>query len=393
VWATALAAALPLACLLAPRQAHADAPPAMDYNKPSSCLEDGKGMRWRVQCDAGTKVCLYAPESELDDGGNRIRPLERVPDCEGTGLFDQEALTRDGYRLVPGLPPTPYGWYRDRYGKIFQFNFDLHRRLYVGGAWAPEYRDGTAKLGRSLIDFGLLEYQSFTDERNPTRHRLRIVEGEVRLAPFTANGYLLRYDVSHRRQDPLFRLTTFFGEPRRSDYKMNLGIFLEAVGLEAQSTPQGNVTLWRYGTGHLTFDLWQSSDMYSYLRVRGGAALERILTENSALPDRSAFTPGGAIDADFTLDANGFHHIVATGSVESPQFFAQRSQDKRSSALRGKGEISYEVIALAINDQPISLRFATSAGRRDDLPGYPDGWVFTSTAGLRLSLWAPARDR
>jgi hypothetical protein len=62
-------------------------------------------------------------------------------------------------------------------------------------------------------------------------------------------------------------------------------------------------------------------------------------------------------------------------------------------ATRLRGEIAYEVIAMALNDQPISLRLATSAARRDDIPGFPTGWIYSATAGLRFSLWAPARAR
>ncbi|MCS6902450.1 MAG: hypothetical protein RMJ98_22555, partial [Myxococcales bacterium] len=45
-------------------------PLQMEWEKPTQCLTDGKGQGWRVQCDAETKVCIYAPDAELDAEGN-----------------------------------------------------------------------------------------------------------------------------------------------------------------------------------------------------------------------------------------------------------------------------------------------------------------------------------
>jgi hypothetical protein len=380
--------------LLLSSTVHAEeAPLQMDWEKPTRCLRDGKGLAWRVQCDAETRVCVYAPEDELDADGNRLRPLERMPPCSDEGLFDQDALRADGFRLVQGVPPTPYGWYRDRFGKVFQYNFDLHRRLYLGGGWAPEIRDGEQNARRSVIEFGLLEWQSYNPlDRNPKRHRLRLVEGELRLAPFWATGYLLRYDVSVKRRDPLVRFTTFFGEPRRYDMRSRMGMFLEVAGLEVRDTAAGNATVWRYGTTNLTFDLWQSSDLYSFFRIRGGGLVERLLLEQGATQNRTSLTPNVAAELDWTLDANGFHHLTGLASLESPRTINPRD-GQQTFATRLRGELGYEVIALALNDQPISLRFSTSATRRDDIHGFSTGWIYSATAGLRFSLWAPARNR
>jgi hypothetical protein len=373
---------------------HADeAPPQMDWDKSTQCLADGKGQVWRVQCDAETKVCIYAPDSELDAEGNRLRPLERMPVCNGEGPFDQDRLRAEGFHLMQGLPPTPYGWYRDRFGKVFQYNFDLHRRMYLGGGWAPELRGGDQNTRRTLIEFGLLEWQTFdNNERNPKRHRIRLLEGELRLAPFWATGYLFRYDFSVKRRDPLVRITTFFGEPRRYDIRSRMGMFMEIAGLEVRDTSQGNATLWRYGTANLTFDILQSSDLYSFLRVRGGALVDRVILERQAGQNRTSLTPNVAVDLDWTLDSNGFHHLTGLASFESPQTMGPTA-GQPTFARRLRAELGYEVIAMALNDQPISLRIATSAARRDDIPGFPTGWIYSATAGLRFSLWAPARNR
>lgn len=389
-WRAAAGLAAALFTVLVAPSVHADeGPPQMSWDLPTRCLTDGKNEMWRVQCDASTKVCIYAPDAEVDDEGRRLRPLERMPDCEDVGPFDQEALKAEGYRLEQGLPPTPYGWYRDRYGKVLQYNFDLHRRMFLGGGWAPEIRGGDQNARRTMVEFGLLEWQGYDGaDRNPTRHRLRLVEGELRLAPFWASGFLARYDLSIRRRDPLVRVTTFFGEPRRFDIRSRLGLFFEAFGLDVRDTATGNATNVRYGTANVTFDLWQSSDLYSFIRVRGGGLIEG--TKVPTYEGRVLATPNVALDLDLTLDRNGFHHLTGLAAYDAPQSLKPTAQ-LPDSYRRLRGELAYEVIALALNDQPISLRLATSAARRDDLQGFDKGWIYSATAGLRFSLWAPAR--
>lgn len=355
------------------------------------CLVDGKGALWRVQCDAATGVCIYAPDAELDSEGNRVRPLERVSECFQTAPFDQDKLRAEGYTLVQGLPPTPYGWHRDRLGKVFQYNFDLHRRVYLGGGWAPEIRRGEQNSRRSMVEFGLLELQEYSaSNRNSIRHRLRLLEGEIRLAPFWATGYLLRYDFSVRRQDPLLRVTTFLGEPRRYDLRSNVGLFFEILGLETRDTLNGSTNLWRYGTANITLDLLQSRDLASYLRVRGGALLDRVVPRDSPLGRLTSFTPNLAMDLDWTLDSNGFHHLTGLASLEVPQTIdPERGQPTHSRRVRG--ELGYEVIVMALNDQPLTMRTVVSAVKRDDLQGFSSDWAYSAIVGLRFNLWAPAR--
>ena len=88
----------------------------MDPDKSIHCERDTKGELWRIQCDPTTKVCLYAPNSELDTAGNRSKPLERARPCPVKRAFDREAMIAAGYKLVEGRPDAPHGWTRDDRG-------------------------------------------------------------------------------------------------------------------------------------------------------------------------------------------------------------------------------------------------------------------------------------
>ncbi|MDB4954989.1 MAG: hypothetical protein JWO36_2558, partial [Myxococcales bacterium] len=65
---------------------------AMDPDRPVQCARDKQGQVWRLQCNQATKVCLYAPNDELDADGNRTKPLEQVNDCTTDEPFDRAKL-------------------------------------------------------------------------------------------------------------------------------------------------------------------------------------------------------------------------------------------------------------------------------------------------------------
>src|SRR5688572_16503033 len=107
---------------------------------------------------------------------------------------------------------VPYGWWQDDRGRISQVNFDLKKRLFVGGYWG----------GRAAgVDFGLLEFQHNRGGENDFRVRVALVQGNLELAPFTARIKALHLDLSARYRNPLLRIVTFIGPPRRLDGSLN----------------------------------------------------------------------------------------------------------------------------------------------------------------------------
>ncbi|HTE53710.1 MAG TPA: hypothetical protein VK698_22805 [Kofleriaceae bacterium] len=383
------AAAVFLCCTAWPAPALADgaAMPSMDPSRPVLCIDAASpdGQRWRVQCDENSKTCLWSPDGEVDRSGVVKRDLERARSCTPAPASYLTERKTGGYQLVRALPDAPYGWERDERGRVYQVNFDLKRRLYLGAAWAPSRVAGETEAGRTTFDFGLLVWEHLRRSRSPTRHRLRLVEGEARLAPYSASLVLAHYDVSRHYDNPLVRITTFFGRPRRSDLTLHLGTWVEAGGLELHGEDQGNARLWKVATGHLTIDLWQSADLESYARARAGVGFEGA--SQDGLGDRSAVTPGGALESELTLDKRGFHHLGAEIEHERPRYI----EGSEGTAERTRARVHYEVIVIALNDQPLSLRLSAGAEKRDDIPGLADRWALTAQAGLRFSLWAPPR--
>jgi hypothetical protein len=367
---------------------------------PVQCLTDVEGNVWRVQCDEERKLCVWAPSRETEEVVDESRPpewgrpLERVRPCDSQGDF--ESLRSSGYTVVRGENDTPQGWMRDERGRVFQIKFDLHKRLFAGVSWAPSIHDAAgeaADAGRMRLDFGLFEWEDTYDTikgKAGFRHRVRLVEGDVQLAPFRADATVVHYDFSRRSNIPLVRITTFWGTPRRYDVGAHLGAWAELGHLQVDEVAPGTTeSLWRLATLHATWDVWRSSyDMSSFVRVRGGAGIERAVVEEGRA-DRDAVTPAGAVDVDLTLDDKGFHHVTAVAQLEKPQFVGA-ARDVRRSATRAQAKVAYEVIVVAINDQPLTLRVAGEAEYRNDIPDVAPGWDLRAVAGVRLSLWAPA---
>lgn len=355
--------------------------------KRTFCARDDTGKTYRLQCDAATKTCLYALDAELDDDGKAARPLDRVDDCPSEVASFQKTVP-EGFALVPAIAPAPWGWTRDARGRVFQLNFDLHRRLYVGGGVVASTLPGVPRA-RGYVDFSGLELEGTLGETSPVRHRLRLFQGEVRLAPFQAEVVGLRYDLSERRRDPLLRITTFVRRPRRSDLHLQVGFLTEVARVEILPVPgRREATVARFLSADVTVDLAQSRDLSSFVRLRMGGAFERSF---QATGERGALSPHAFAETDLTLDQRGFHHVTGLAGVELPRYYTP-DRGFAGSAKRLRADLGYEVIAFAVNDQPVTLRFAVGAQRRDDVAGLTTGTVFQGNLGLRINLWAPPRE-
>ena len=366
-------------------------PPMMDHDRPVLCARDKEGLVWRIQCDPDTKICLYAPNHELDASGNRVKSLERARDCTTDDSLDRKKLEQAGFKMVQGRPDAPWGWTRDERGRVFQVNFDLKRRMYFGAAYTPKkVIENPLESTRTSVDFGMFIFDYLSDGETPTRHRIRLFEGQVHLQPFTAELTVAHYDVSRRFLDPLLRITTFVGEPQRHDLKLNLGLWTEAGGLEIHRTSEGYSQLWKHATAQGTLDLWQSPRLDGYLRLRIGFGLEGQRDEINGY--RSAITGTTALEFDVVADDDGFHNFRIELVEEVPRYFTPYAQ-KSKYTNRMRARVQYEAIILAINDQPLTLKLAASGEKRNDIPGVPDKWAFVLDAGLRFSLWAPPRPR
>ena len=304
---------------------------------------------YRVKCDETTLRCLASPVHELEaDGTESDRPLTRLLPCNN---HLREVLKHElsAYTFVPAIADALPGWYRDERGRVMQFNFDLHRRAWLGGGWAPLWRDGEQSLSRGRADFGFTT--EFPSDHAERMHRVTLLDTTLVLGPqFSLDTALFRYDNNQRPQSPQLVVTTFIGKPRRLDLGFDMGMFLELVRVEQLRRAGTNALYYTFIDAQLTVDLWHSADLASYVRVRAGPSLEYDA------PHRFySLVPGVTFEGDLTLDRDGFHHL--TFGVEGEKlYFDPVVEDRPLHPERLKARVGYELILLAINDQPVSLR-------------------------------------
>ncbi|ADO74044.1 hypothetical protein [Stigmatella aurantiaca] len=372
--------------LLAPEEPQ----PVLRYDLPVFCVrlpptQQVPSGQHRMQCDPATHRCLISPAYELDSSGEETRrPLLRTSYCERSGPA-LEAQVQEGYRFVPAIADAPPGWYRDEQGRVMQFNFDLHRRFYLGGAWSPLWRRGVdAQTDRLRVDFGI-QTEVPSGEEDQRLHRLAFLETELYPGEQNLDITLLRYDFNVERRVPLFRITTFFGKPRRFDIGLNLGFWSEVLHQEVIEREDTELSLLTWVALHGTLDLWHSEDLSSFVRLRAGPALERDRT--NAL---NTIVPTAALEGDLTLDVDGFHHLFFGVELEKV-LLAEDVPGRPMRPERLKARVGYELILLAINDQPLSLVADGRGGWRNDMADVSPKWEWSANAGLRVSLWAPAR--
>lgn len=363
--------------------------PALRADAPIFCAEFPPTERmpsgtYRMQCDEVRKECLLAPAHELDaDGVETELPLERVRMC--TVFVQGTERAQEGYRFLPAVADAPPGWYRDERGRVMQFNFDLHRRVWLGAAWAPLWkREWPEALGRMRMDFGIRTESPADDGR--VLNRFTFLDTELFLGPHQSlDATLLRYDFSTDRDRPLLRVSTFLGKPRRFDIGADMGAWFEVLRLEQLHRDGTEASFLTIAATHATLDLWHSRDLVSFIRVRAGPSLERDRTNGF-----STLVPGAALEGDFTLDPHGFHHLRF--GVEAEKVYLDKEVEGRPlNPERLNVRAGYEAILLALNDQPLSLVLDGRGTWRSDLPGVSADWEWSAQAGLRFSLWAPAR--
>ncbi len=363
--------------------------PALVPGRTSRCFERAIGGRWRAQCDANGKRCLVAPDAELSAEGLAVAGLERVPACVTPG-WREDDLAGQGYAIVPALAEAPAGWIRDERQRVMQVSFDLNRRFWLGAGWGA---GGLPGSGAGEATAGIRWDYPFRLLGAPALARMRFLETYAAFDGDYAEATAFAVDASRAYPSPLIRITTFVGKPRRFDPPLYVGLWAEVARLETFRTETGWFDRTGVASAAVTLDLWRSRDLASFVRLRAGAGYE-----SAEQLDGAAWVPHGAVDLQLGIDRDGFHGVrftalaerlltTGTGDYQPKDAAVPRLPDGRT-RLTAKAE--YEVILLAVNDQPVTAVLDARVQKRNDVPGLPTGWEAQGTASLRFSFWAPA---
>ena len=360
--------------------------PRLDWSQPIYCVQSKDGKKLRVQCmEQGPDLhCLVAPNQQANGTG-----LERTQDCNWAYQETYDYQVASGVRMLPALAETPPGWHRDEKGRVFQVDFDLMKRFLLGVAWFPSLNvdDPASELGRVRFEMGL--EASFLVPESRNRHTVRALSGFAAIENLEVAGSLFGYDLSHASSRPLMRITTFFGRPERHDAYLDLGWGMRLLDVHYRPHQTDIIGL-QIVEAHTAWDLWQSADLRSHLRLETGVALEGLWsTDRDTELAGYAATPGAALRAQFELGKRGFHHLLTDLHWSMPVGISGDRTGQLHS--RAGAQAAWEVMFIAINDQPLTFRLQAAADYRDDLPGMEDAWDASLLLGMRFSFWVPAR--
>jgi hypothetical protein len=297
---------------------------------------------------------------------------------------------------VDATVALPAGFYRDDRGRTMQVSFDLQQRLWLGASYAPRRRlSGKEEFAPVAFDFGLT--QEWYSEDGRTRHRIAVMDGEARINPFGLDVTALRYDLSHAYDFPLLRVTTLWKEPARHDLYLNVGAYGEALRMEIE--PAGEIGNHQLTLASLqpTLDLWQSWDLRSFLRLRVGPAVHMRFGPWRDEARLVSSLPETALEGSFLLGKRALQQARFRVRGEWLRKLTLAKPELARDWLVD-GEASYEIILLAINDQPVSLRFAGKVGTRDEgaqlamagkAPVSGRDLEWSATGGVRISFFSP----
>jgi hypothetical protein len=327
--------------------------------------------------------------------------LQRVKEC--TTIEEPVAyqkLVASGARMIPAVAEVPPGYARAENGRAFQVKFDLLNRVYIGLHWIPTFERQDARLafpssfpfGRAQVETGL--HVSVLSPRGRSRHDMRILDGSATFSDLELKGLLFSYDYQHAHRRPTFWISTFFGRPQVHDVTPTLGWGCRFLNINDRPPAFRKILDLEISEAHLSWNPWQSNDMYSHIRLEAGGDLGKYW------PDRADFvkhTERGhwyagftsAVRSRFSLGEGGLHYVFVDIDYLLPTIFDDKSVPETVHRLNAS--VAYEGIFMAINDQPLSLRIAAAGSSQDD-PGTDVRSVeLRFTAGLRFSLWAPPR--
>jgi len=364
--------------------------PSMKWGGPITCIDRGDGKQVRLQCteEKGKCTCLRSSNRALSEEGEETdRYLEGLMACtEYQDPFFLDQLTTSGCRVVDAMAEAPDGYARDENGRLFQVSFDLSKRVYLGGRWAPLFDLEGNKLHRAGVDFGIRVDD--LDYSGRKRHRHRVLEGEVSFLPVDFEILLWGYDLGARREEPALWVTTFVGPPTRFDLDLDLGWGFRMLTARYHPMRSESYTELENLSVYLSWEIYHNKPMDSFVRFAIGAACSELMSELEDESTRFSLYPVASLESEFVLDQRGLHRLGLSVSA-SPRWY----MDEVSELYRtGKGTLSYEFILLAINDQPLSFYLEGNAQYRDDIPDAPSGWLFEGLAGLRFNFLAPPRE-
>ena len=140
--------------------------------------------------------------------------------------------------------------------------FDLLRRYFLGFEYAPVVRPSASSHGGRVV-FTLGGSSTHLNPGKKSNHMVDFLKAKVYLNPFSADILAVDYDYMKKSDKPFFRISTFWGGPRRHDIYLNLGVgFGLGRLLVLERDPKYDVDV-EIGRARINWDDFGATDFFS----------------------------------------------------------------------------------------------------------------------------------
>lgn len=284
-------------------------------------------------------------------------------------------------------------WTMDVEGRRFRIGFDPGSRWLLGGGYATGLAAGGGWTGPAagMAETGLLYRHVVEDFEEETAWKLyhevlaaRVWLGDLGTEPVPRLEATLYRSAYLRWQRQGF-LTLPATPPRRVQFPFNIGLDVTAGRFETTPEETGLAARLEVLRAHFLLDAWRSREPGRFAQFGLGFGYDLWLAgrfdADEALDVEHLVSPGSDFVAGVRYETpDGRHAVEARGSCGGWW------SNVRGWALRAQAAASYELIWLAINDQPLSGYVEAAYRYEPFLAGVGAEHEFRATAGLRLGI-------
>ncbi len=322
----------PAVCLLfglrSAKAARAEERPTLRWTEPVRCMHTPRGDVVRVQCDGppSQRRCLVAPNQM--EGGGELSHVQECSHIEESPAY--QALVDQGRRSSLRSPRLRRAMLATISARVAGQIRPLESRLRGGeldSELPEERREPPSPASGSPFGFGRGQAEtglhiSSLSTQGRSRHDFRILEGTVTFKDLEINGLLFAYDYQHMHRRPAYWLSTFFGTPRVYPVSPPLGWGFRVLAINDRPPAFRDTLDVEFAEAHAAWDPWQSSDLYSHVRVEAGADLGEYWEKRSDIVAKG-FSAGtayagfsGAVRSRFSLGRAGSTRCKWTSSID-----------------------------------------------------------------------------
>lgn len=290
-------------------------------------------------------------------------------------------------------------WEIDGEGRTFRVGFDPGSRWLLGAGWALGMSpDGDwAGVAAGQVETGLLLRHVLVDLEEETAWKLyhevlrgRLWLGDLGAAPVPRlDATLYRGAYLRWQRDGFITLPT--SPPRRLQFPLNIGLDVVVGRFETTAPATGLAARLELLRAHFLLDAWRSQVPGLYAQFGLGLGYDLWLDgrfgAGGELGVEHLVSPGSDFTAAVRWETvDGRHVVEAAGDCGAWW------SDRRGWGVRAGASATYEVIWLAINDQPLSAYVEAAYRYEQLLPDPSTEHELRATLGLRLGIPLTGRE-